>query len=537
MSRVLRALLAAALASTVLVTTGAAVRADTSSNIPGIPLPNPVVTGQLGGPIYDVVYRLTVPPGYVIVAGLTGTPGTLFGLYLFDASATSVTGNQGLVDQSTVVGASQHISYPTRIGGIYYLDLNGATNVEGTYTLSVQIVPDPTPPVVQVVLDGGAKVTNDPKVTATILAYDDLSGVVDVSLSADGTNFGPWIPYTGQATWTFSGADGTKTLWVRAMNGVGLASAPVSASIVLDRTAPTVVQVSPPDGATVGLRPTITVRFDKPIDPATWTASGLVLQSSTGAIVPGTLSYDAARTTGVFTPGQDLQPGVTYLATLGQVRDPAGNRVAAMGSWVLHPLLPTSLTLATPTRVIEYGERVALTGTADIPAGAAVSLEQRPQQPGAAEYTQLRSLTPAGGEIGAVVTPAQTTWYRVTYAGSESTAPASAQARVIVRRQAAIVEPAGSGVHSAIAGQAIVVTARATPAAAGLTVSFRLYRCVSPTSCRYAGSYGRRTYADGTASIRWTPQPGRWQWRAVVYQTVEFAAGVSPAATWSVAAR
>ncbi len=65
------------------------------SDIPGIALPGPVVGGRLGGPIYDVVYRVEVPAGHVLVAGLTGTAGTDFDLYLFDASATTVSRADG----------------------------------------------------------------------------------------------------------------------------------------------------------------------------------------------------------------------------------------------------------------------------------------------------------------------------------------------------------------------------------------------------------------------------------------------------------
>ena len=46
--------------------------ADATSDIPGVPLPGPIAAGRLGGAIYDVVYRVDVPPGFVIVASLTG---------------------------------------------------------------------------------------------------------------------------------------------------------------------------------------------------------------------------------------------------------------------------------------------------------------------------------------------------------------------------------------------------------------------------------------------------------------------------------
>ena len=38
-----------------------AAAADPSADIPGIPLAGPVAAGRLGGAIYDVVYRVSVP--------------------------------------------------------------------------------------------------------------------------------------------------------------------------------------------------------------------------------------------------------------------------------------------------------------------------------------------------------------------------------------------------------------------------------------------------------------------------------------------
>jgi len=79
----------------------AGVAADSSSDIPGVPLTPGVVVGPLGGNIYDVVYSLDVAPGAVVLASLTGSSGTDFDLYLFDSSATTVVTNQGVVARST----------------------------------------------------------------------------------------------------------------------------------------------------------------------------------------------------------------------------------------------------------------------------------------------------------------------------------------------------------------------------------------------------------------------------------------------------
>ena len=82
--------------------------------------------------------------------------------------------------------------------------------------------------------------------------------------------------------------DGTKTIWVRVVNGVGLLSAPVSASVVFDTTGPTATLAAPADGATVTTaRPVISVQFNEPIVESSWKNLGLVVQAAQGGIVPG----------------------------------------------------------------------------------------------------------------------------------------------------------------------------------------------------------------------------------------------------------
>ena len=115
--------------------------ADSSSDIPGVPLSPGVVVGPLGGSIYDV----GLPPrrrarARVILASLTGSAGTDFDLYLFDGSATTVVTNQGVVAKSTGPTSTESLSYATPVGGRFYIDLNSATAAVGTYTLVVQVI-------------------------------------------------------------------------------------------------------------------------------------------------------------------------------------------------------------------------------------------------------------------------------------------------------------------------------------------------------------------------------------------------------------
>ncbi|WP_354642559.1 Ig-like domain-containing protein [Kitasatospora camelliae] len=98
-----------------------------------------------------------------------------------------------------------------------------------------------------------------------------------------------------------------------------------------DTTAPTVTGTSPANGAT-GVAPSATVRFSfsEPLDPATVTTATLGLKTTAGGTpVAGAVSYDAATSSAVFTPGAALALTTGYTATAGGVKDTAGNALAA----------------------------------------------------------------------------------------------------------------------------------------------------------------------------------------------------------------
>jgi hypothetical protein len=534
MTMKVRRLVAPALLSLALALPGAlswtrAVRAATppESDIPGIALPGAVVSGQLGGPIYDVVYRVIVPAGYVLVAGLTGTAGTDFDLYLFYSGATTVVGTTGLLTKSTGPASSEAISWPTRIGGTFYLDLNGATDTQGTYTLSVQVVPDPSPPDASLFVAGGVTRVSTPSVTLLLGGFDDLSGVTEMSLSNDGVNYLPSVPWQAQFAWTLAPGDGPKTIWARVINGVGLVSAPVSVSVLLDGAAPTIVRTTPTDGATVATaRPTISVVFSEPMEDASWSSLGLIVQSAFGGIVPGVYAYYPSIRTGTFSPSVDLAPGYVYFSTVGDVRDLAGNQVIGARSWTLKYLLPASVAVMASSRVVVVGSSVTLTGTASIPVGESLQLETK--QGGALEYTPVGPIVPSGGSYSITLTPSMNTYYRVNYPSSATASSASAEVRVLVRRGVSLLGAGASTTRIAKVGRPVTITAQVTPAGVA-TVSFRLYRYdASRGRYVYAGSFGRSTGLDGRASLTWTPPSmGRWYWRVAVPSTVEFANNIS----------
>jgi hypothetical protein len=509
---------------------------DDLSDIPGVPLPGPVATGRLGGSIYDVVYRLTVAPGSVIVAGLTGSAGTDFDLYLFDASATTVLSDGGLVAKSAGPESAESISAPSPFGGTYYLDLNGATDVQGDYRLTAQVVPDQTPPTVSMVLAGGRAVTNELTVAATVDAFDDLSGVAEMAFSADGTTYTDWTPYRRSSTWTFAPGDGLRTLWTKVRNGAGVASPATTATVTIDTVQPSADELIPAPGSRVaGLRPTFAVTFDEPMAPASWTDLGLIVQAATGDLVAGDYTYDVVRRTGTFVPSSALHPGATYVVTIGNVTDVAGNRPAPRGSWTVTPLAPASLEARAVPSVITFGgsSRIDLV-LAGTPTPAVVTVQARPSS--STTFTSLAPLAVVDGRAVLSVTPDRNTVYRFTYAGDSRTASAQAEVQVQVRRAVTFVGAGSSSVPRVRVGRSVRIVADVRPVTPVASVSFRLYRYnTARRQWVYAGSRGRGTDATGRASLTWTPtSPGAYYWRVAIAATVDHAASVSAVYRWSV---
>lgn len=509
--------------------------ADLISDIPGIPLPGPVAAGRLGGAIYDVVYRLSVAPGHVIVASLTGTAGTDFDLYLFDSTATTVVSNVGLLTKSTGNTTTESISWPSRAGGIYYIDLNGATDVEGDYRLTVQDVPDATPPTVSMALAGGRPSTNQANVPVTLTAIDDLSGVSEMALSTDGVSYSAWQAFQHSTTWPLPAGDGLRSLWAKVRNGVGLESVPATASVTVDTVPPLVIGLDPAPGTSFGgLRPHFAAAFNEPMDPETWNNLGLIVQSATGALVLGAYAYDAATRAGTFVPAADLQAGVSYVVTFGDVDDLAGNRVPQPASWSITPLAITSLAAKADAKVLPRGGSaeigVVLTG-APLPATVQVLSAQSP-----ADFVPLTVLPAETGRTTLSVAPASNTTYRFRYVGAFGVTPAQVDVPVLVRRSVALVARSSTVVSRSKVGAPVSIVAAVGPASAGVSVSFRMYRFdTRRRTWIYAGSRGRSTNVTGRASYTWIPPTtGSYYWRASVASTVEFANNISPVYRWSI---
>lgn len=507
--------------------------ADNPHNIPGVALSSASASGQLGGPIYDVVYRIEIPAGHILSVAMTGSAGTDFDLYLFNSAASDIYADPpvGLVASSTGPTSTESISYPSVGGGTYYIDLSGATNVEGTYNLSVQVLADTEPPHVALSLDGGAPATNNPLVSVGIVAADDLTGVATMSFSQDGMSWTSPAPYQPSVTLNLGGSDGLHTVWVRVTDGAGNVSAPVRASIYLDRVPPTVLSRSPGAGGIVdALRPSISVRFSKAIQPISWDNAGLILQNANGTILYGSYSYDASTNTGTFTPAVPLQPGATYVASLGSVTDLAGNHVAPVGAWTFTALLAPSVTVKTSPAVVVFGQEVAVTGAISPVVSGSLVLESK--DPGGTFLPLLPLTTGATGGFTTRIKPTGNSWLRVRYEGSSlSAATSSSEVRVLVRPGLSFRGVDPTVVQRVPALQSQTLVAVVAPSAPNVPLTLSIYR-LSPSGAYVLQTHVTRTSKGGRYTFHWTPGRGAYYVRLTSSPIVRFANGISPLYRW-----
>ena len=141
--------------------------------------------------------------------------------------------------------------------------------------------------------------------------------------------------YGATSTGFFDGLIDNVRIYDRALSAAEIQTDMVN-RIQPDRTAPQVVSSTPANGAvdtSAGTAPT--ARFNEPMQAATINGSTFELRDGANALVPATVTYDAAAKVATLTPQAALQFGTTYRATLkaGGARDLAGNALSADVSW------------------------------------------------------------------------------------------------------------------------------------------------------------------------------------------------------------
>lgn len=130
-----------------------------------------------------------------------------------------------------------------------------------------------------------------------------------------------------------SDARPTKTPWYLTLV-LAVALAACGVADVPDTTAPSVTDTMPSSTGTAPTNEPITATFDEEIDAATLTTTTFAVTGPGLTPVAGSVSFDEASSTAVYTPVLALTVDTTYTATLStDVADVAGNELAAPVTW------------------------------------------------------------------------------------------------------------------------------------------------------------------------------------------------------------
>lgn len=188
-----------------------------------------------------------------------------------------------------------------------------------------------------------------------------VSGTVSYSSTGKSATFLPASPLPPSSVCT-----ATITTGVADLGGHNLAAPKIwnFTTGVIDSEPPTVTTMLPADGARY-LSPatTLTATFSEAMDPATLTTANMSV-----AGVSGTVGYDAATRTAIFTPGVPLASNATYTATIGTgVTDLAGNALPAPVTWSV-TTIPAETVLPYVTATFPAARSVNVVTTTNISA-------------------------------------------------------------------------------------------------------------------------------------------------------------------------
>lgn len=187
--------------------------------------------------------------------------------------------------------------------------------------VSDTITLDTLPPTGTIVINNGAEYTKSTWATLTLSATD-VTPVTQMQFSNDGSTWTTPEAYAPAKSWPLTSGDGTKTVYVKYKDTVGLWSDPIPDSIILDTTAPTITNTDPVNGATnVPVNKIITITFNENIQPGSNYESITVNNGKSN--IPRTLSVSGNK----LTITAALIGKTRYLVTspAGTVNDLAGN--------------------------------------------------------------------------------------------------------------------------------------------------------------------------------------------------------------------
>jgi FtsP/CotA-like multicopper oxidase with cupredoxin domain len=215
-------------------------------------------------------------------------------------------------------------------------------------------VVDANAPTGTIVINGGATFTRSASVTLTLSATSAAGAVTQMQFSKDGITFFPFEPFAATRVATLLPGDGLKTMTVRFKDSAGNVSAPISASITLDTTAPNGGTISINGGATVTNKQSATL---------TLTAAADVTQMQFSKNGINFFPFEPFAATRIVT----LLPGDGTKTIYVRFKDAAGNVSSPISDSITLDTTPPTGTIAfvTPSPTTSATGLLALTASDD----------------------------------------------------------------------------------------------------------------------------------------------------------------------------
>jgi hypothetical protein len=299
------------------------------------------------GVISYSIYRNGTKVGESVTTSYTDTGLAQQTTYVYSVAANC---KSGVISERSVETAQSTITTvditPPRV--LSTIPVNGATGVSraGTSTVTFSEPMDPTTINTSTF---NIRVTSSGQILAGTVTYNATTRVAE---------FIPSSPLPNLTDLTVTVTAGAKDLAGNALNPAFTATWKTR-----DEDGPIVISSSPTQGSP-GVSPnaSISVTFNEAVDQTTVIQSNFVLKvTSTGATVPGQLTYDASTRTATFRPTSALsQTGYTF--TVNGVKDTGGNLMPA--PFVLTFTVDT--TAPTVTSVVPTGSNVPTNTTVQV---------------------------------------------------------------------------------------------------------------------------------------------------------------------------
>lgn len=167
----------------------------------------------------------------------------------YNVYRSTAAGDLGVKINAVLVTSNSYTDSNVESSVVYYYTVRSMTSggTEGTNTEQASASTDVNPPSgVSVQINNGAMHTNSRDVTLTLSSQT----ASECRVSNDKVTWSDWAAYTTSMSWQLSSGDGLKDVYYTCKDSHGNEATPVSATIELDTTGPSISISSPQSGGT-----------------------------------------------------------------------------------------------------------------------------------------------------------------------------------------------------------------------------------------------------------------------------------------------